>query len=851
MVDDIWPCQDLEFIVKSLPKNKLESRIIMTTRISAVAEKCRVGTDAFVYAIAGLSFESLCLYQHLPLHLKSCLLHCTIYPPDREFERDDLTSIWIAERFVYEEEEARSYFYELVNRGYIRPVERRHTEVQKYVMKSEMLAFLNSQSRNCNFVVSVGKYTISSLHDRKIHRVSIQGDLSSEDFARLDFSHTCSFAIFGCANLIPFKRMKRLRVLLIDERCSSENPISGDDDPNMGTDNHVNIGELLLPRLWQPIRNRCQSPVLKPKFGREITVLPQEIEEMQCLEILYISSTRIQRLPREIGKLHLLKSLNISNTMVKLLPHEIKGLQNLRTLNMSNTKVMELPRETGKLHLLEFLNLSNTKVEGLPREIKELQKLKTLNMSKTKVTQLPREIWKLQFLDTLDLSNTMVKELPKDVNELHSLKTLNISNTKVKVVPREIVDLQHLETLDISKTAVAELPSDILESQHLKTLNLSNTKITELVHEIGKMRHLEILDISNTAVAQLPSDIMDLQSLKNLNLSNTKVTRLPREIGNLQNLKTLDISNTEVTELPREISELKSLESLDIRSSYVKELPWEASRLSNSVVVLVGDKDSNQVVKLPHLPDMVDSDISSLANECGEDLSIVLFGLSGVNWEPLSCASFKVARRHLDILTCLDIPTWVRTHLLNISSLDIRLWKLEPNNIEFLEKMPCLRTLLIQIELLPSKTIAISTEGFTRLESFCMDCRLPAVSFQPGAMPKLKNLELKLYPCRATEDPVGIKYLLELQRVVFLCSAGYSINAPGPRATINKVKNEAKGHSNQITLIVRDGNDCRKELIGGRKMRADSSEDNCINTASGASVIEMSILPGEHPSNCN
>ena len=38
----------------------------MTTRISAVAEKCRVGTDAFVYAIARLSFESLCLgYQRL------------------------------------------------------------------------------------------------------------------------------------------------------------------------------------------------------------------------------------------------------------------------------------------------------------------------------------------------------------------------------------------------------------------------------------------------------------------------------------------------------------------------------------------------------------------------------------------------------------------------------------------------------------------------------------------------------------------------------------------------------------------------------------------------------------------
>lgn len=914
VLDDIWNCQEMELIIKSLPKNNRRSRIIITTRVNAVAEKCRMGNDTFVYAIAGLSSDAaealskrimqesghafinqsgkdspcysiakmsggiplavICLssalveqlphlnpstreqerfevalsqalegflsiscmrplveslhlgYHCLPLHLKTCLLLCSIYPPRRRFERDDVTGIWIAERFVYEEEKARSHFYNLVDQGYIWPVESRRTEVQKYEVNDMILAFLKCQSQKYNFVVSVGYFSkISSMYDRPIHRVSIQRGLSSSDNKMLHLSHTRSVAYFGRADSVPFERIKHLRVLLVDERCSLENgnsgddvANSGDDDLNLGTNNQENRSDFFFPRPWQPIRKHREIPVLKQKIGSEITVLPSEIEALQYLEILNISSTMNRQLPREIGKLHLLKSLNISNTKVKELPWEIEELQHLKTLDMSNTMVTHLPSAIWKLQLLKTLNISNTNVKVVPKEIS-----------------------KLQHLEALDISNTAIAELSSGIQELQLLKTLNSSYTKVTELPREIGKLQCLETLDISNTAIAGLPSDIQELRLLKTLDSSHTKVTELPREIGKLQCLEILDISNTAIAELPSEIWELLLMKILDLSNTKVTKLQREIGNLQNLMTMNISNTKVTELPKEIWELKSLQTLNVSNSNVKELPWEASRLSNSVVVLVRDKDSHQGVKLPRLPDMSDSDLSSFVEECREDLSITLFGRSGENWEPLSFARFKVARRHM------SVPNWVKYHLRSISTLDIRLWKLD-DNLEFLSLMPYLRTLVVQIELLPRKRIVIEGGGFPMLESFYLDCRLPWVTFEQKAMPKLKHLEFKFYSGLATEDPVGIHHLLQLQRVVFLCSQWYRSDAPGLSAIINKVRKEAEKHQNQITLCI---NNSPKQVIGGRKMSADGSEETCINGAgsSGARVIKTSLLPGADTDN--
>src|SRR4051812_18948612 len=65
IIDDIWHWEELEIIAKCLPRNNPSSRIIITTRISAIAEKWLTDdNNALLYEIGGLdSVDALTLMK--------------------------------------------------------------------------------------------------------------------------------------------------------------------------------------------------------------------------------------------------------------------------------------------------------------------------------------------------------------------------------------------------------------------------------------------------------------------------------------------------------------------------------------------------------------------------------------------------------------------------------------------------------------------------------------------------------------------------------------------------------------------------------------------------------------------
>ncbi|CAD6254653.1 unnamed protein product [Miscanthus lutarioriparius] len=267
--------------------------------------------------------ESLVLGYHcLPLHLKTCLLECSIYPPNQRFERDDLIRIWMDEGFA-DEEQAPGYFEELVKWGYISislAEGIRHSQVAEYEISAVVLAFLSSQAQEHDFVASAGYFSSTeSLYGRRHHRISVQGGLGSWDVSRLDFSCMRSLVVFGRASLIPFDRLSRLRVLHLDEDTNLEGAADLYNFPDLGDDDLMDICELLLLLRYLKLK------------GCKITMLPPQIGELQLLETLDVRGTGVRELPREIGELQRLKTLN-----------------QLKTLNISNTNVRELPWEAGQ-----------------------------------------------------------------------------------------------------------------------------------------------------------------------------------------------------------------------------------------------------------------------------------------------------------------------------------------------------------------------------------------------------------------------------------------------------------------------------------------------------------------------
>uniref|UniRef100_K3ZMC5 Disease resistance R13L4/SHOC-2-like LRR domain-containing protein n=1 Tax=Setaria italica TaxID=4555 RepID=K3ZMC5_SETIT len=361
---------------------------------------------------------------------------------------------------------------------------------------------------------------------------------------------------------------------------------------------------------------------------------------------------------------------------------------------------------------------------------------------------------------------TYIGELPMEICKPQHLRILDACKANVRKLPSEIWKLQRLEILDASRTRVTELP----------------TEVTELPTKITKLELLKSLDVSWTGVRELHKEVWKLQHLRSLNISSTKVTELPTEITKLELLKDLDVSWTGVRELPKEIRKLQHFSTLDVRGTKVRELHWE---IPNSLSVLVGDKISSEVVMLPQAVS-ADWVISSSGAERRDDLSIfVLMSNSGWSNEPLQLSLLRVDGRHK------KVPQWVKQDLCKVCTLDIRLCKL---------------ALQLRFEVLPREPVAITGEGFLKLETFYVDCRLPRViTFKREAMPKLKHLEFKFYTGTASQDHyMGIEHLDSLEKVVFRCSEYYTSDGPGIRETIDVLRKEAVEHPNKITLWVNE-----------------------------------------------
>lgn len=67
-------------------------------------------------------------YNYLPLHLKSCLAYCAIFPRGYEFEQKELVLLWMAEGFIQQADKSRpledlgnEYFSELLWRFFFQP----------------------------------------------------------------------------------------------------------------------------------------------------------------------------------------------------------------------------------------------------------------------------------------------------------------------------------------------------------------------------------------------------------------------------------------------------------------------------------------------------------------------------------------------------------------------------------------------------------------------------------------------------------------------------------------------------------------------------------------------------------
>lgn len=229
-------------------------------------------------------------YFDLPLCLRSCLLYLTMFPEDYLIKRRRLVWRWISEGFIHAETEedlfelGETYFYELINRSLIQPVDIGYDNIADSCrVHDTVLDFLTYKSKEENFCTSL---TGPSKPDNRVRRLSLMGNEDVQTIEQLDLSHARSLGAFGYSReyLPPLGRSNALRVLDISY-CFA-----------LGNQHVKDIGKLLQ------LRHLDISMT-------DITELPKQIGDLEYLETLDVSGTRLAELPESVLRLKRLAHL--------------------------------------------------------------------------------------------------------------------------------------------------------------------------------------------------------------------------------------------------------------------------------------------------------------------------------------------------------------------------------------------------------------------------------------------------------------------------------------------------------------------------------------------------------------
>ncbi|MHA1146657.1 MAG: leucine-rich repeat domain-containing protein [Promethearchaeota archaeon] len=94
-----------------------------------------------------------------------------------------------------------------------------------------------------------------------------------------------------------------------------------------------------------------------------IKMLPDSIDQLKYLEMLFIGGNNISKLPSSIGNLKSLKQLRMEENQIKELPESIGNLTFLEILHANNNKITHLPKSFFNLKSLKKLYLKNNYLE--------------------------------------------------------------------------------------------------------------------------------------------------------------------------------------------------------------------------------------------------------------------------------------------------------------------------------------------------------------------------------------------------------------------------------------------------------------------------------------------------------
>jgi disease resistance protein RPM1 len=370
---------------------------------------------------------------------------------------------------------------------------------------------------------------------------------------------------------------------------------------------------------------------------------------------------------------------------------------------------------------------------------------------------------------------------------------------------------------------------------------------------LDKFIHLRVLNIMGWKRLKdndLRQICILLLMLRYLGIRNTRVRKIPPTIINLRHLETLDVRKTRVNWLPSQVGRLPKLSNLLVGSEqdpsyntrvviatgfqYFGSLrTLETIHLSDAWPLLSSLEQLAEVTIFCPFPDPIYSQdkLCQSLKQCRRLESLTFYGSLGCSMEFLH--SLHDPPRNLRKLTVTEnfvtIPRWIAT-LKNLMLLQIKVCRLSLGDLQNLSELPVLQRLLLGLDFLPDKEMVIN--GFPALERFSVDCRVPLMVFQLGAMPKLIELELKFRdgPANQRSAPSGINHLLNLKRVVMYYSS-WCQSSLSVRAIVKAMVTAVHDHRGPVKLVINGSNIDVQRINGDQAAIQEHATENASGHA--------------------
>nr|ADE80950.1 NBS-LRR class disease resistance protein [Oryza sativa Japonica Group]ANO81528.1 disease resistance protein [Oryza sativa] len=459
VIDDIWHWEEWEVIRKSIPKNDLGGRIIMTTRLNSIAEKCHTDdNDVFVYEVGDLdNNDALSLSWGIATKSGAGNRIGTgednpCYDIVNMCYGMPLALIWLSSALVGEIEELGGA--EVKKCRDLRHIEDGILDIPSLQPLAESLCLgynhLPLYLRTLLLYCSAYHWSNRIERGRLVRRWIAEGFVSEEKEAEGYFGELINrgwITQHGDNNSYNYYEIHP--VMLAFLRCKSKeyNFLTC---LGLGSDTSTSASS---PRLIRRLSLQGGYPV------DCLSSMSMDVSHT-CSLVVLGDVARPKGIPfymfKRLRVLDLEDNKDIQDSHLQGICEQLS--LRVRYLGLKGTRIRKLPQEMRKLKHLEILYVGSTRISELPQEIGELKHLRILDVRNTDITELPLQIRELQHLHTLDVRNTPISELPPQVGKLQNLKIMCVRSTGVRELPKEIGELNHLQTLDVRNTRVRELP---------------------------------------------------------------------------------------------------------------------------------------------------------------------------------------------------------------------------------------------------------------------------------------------------------------------------------------------------------------------------------------------------------